>query len=228
MILLERERLVKRAFLRNGSKITCSFSPLLTPKAPVITSPKMPQFKKLLGIGIALELALFGISYFLSPDLSETFRFAARYSGRLSLVVFLIAMWQHIRSAENTQEELSLTRAWTAVFAVLHFIHLFLLMMNVKLNAVTLIPHKLAGGGLAYLMILLYPIFFERIKAKKAVHAVYFLYVGFVMAMTYLARMKGEFEGAAPELFHKVGLGLVLASMVYFIYRKLIVSRSKV
>jgi hypothetical protein len=100
-------------------------------------------------------------------------------------------------------------------------------MMNVKLNFVTLIPHKLAGGILAYLMILLYPIFFERIKNKKIIHAIYFLYVGFVMAMTYIARMKGEFEGASPEIFHKLGLGLVLASMVYFMYKKFKFSTSK-
>ena len=82
----------------------------------------------------------------------------------LSLLVFLIAIWQFARSTPSSEEELTKTRTLTAVFAILHYIHLFLLMMNVKLNAVTLIPHKLAGGALAYLMILLYPLFFERIK----------------------------------------------------------------
>ncbi|MDA7501968.1 hypothetical protein N8482_01715 [Chitinophagales bacterium] len=133
-----------------------------------------------------------------------------------------MAIWQFSRSATGAEVELSKTRSLTAVFAVLHYIHLFLLLMNVKLNMVTLIPYKVAGGILAYLMILLYPIFFERIKNKKAIHAIYFLYVGFVMAMTYVARMGGKFEGASPELFHKVGLGLVLASMIYFIYTKFV------
>lgn len=174
-------------------------------------------------VGIALEVVILLASYFIGADLGEVFRYAARYSGRLSLIVFLIAIWQFIRSRGHTEQELSETRAITAVFAVLHYIHLFLLMMNVKLNVVTLIPHKLAGGALAYLMILLYPIFFERIKHKKAIHAIYFLYIGFVMAMTYIARMNGDFEGAEPELFHYIGLGLVLLSMVYFTYRKLLI-----
>lgn len=182
----------------------------------------MIKFKNLLLLGLALEGAIFGVSYALSADLGETFRYAARFSGRLSLLVFLFAIWQFIRSNEHDVEELVKTRALTGVFAVLHYIHLFLLMMNVKINAVELIPFKLAGGALAYLMILLYPIFFERIKDKKAVHAIYFLYVGFVMAMTYIARIKGDFEGASPEFFHKVGLVVVLASMLYFIYRKFI------
>lgn len=179
---------------------------------------KMLNFKKLLLIGIGLEIAIFLVSYAVSADLPETFRYAARFSGRLSLLIFLMAIWQFARSTPGSEVELNTTRSLTAVFAILHYIHLFLLMMNVKLNTVSLIPFKLAGGFLAYLMILLYPVFFERIKNKKSIHAIYFLYVGFVMAMTYVARMKGEFEGASPELFHKLGLGLVLAAMVYFIY----------
>ncbi|MFK7972087.1 MAG: hypothetical protein AB8F95_17090 [Bacteroidia bacterium] len=187
----------------------------------------MKNLKKFLAIGITLEVIIFLTSYYLSADLSETFRYAARYSGRLSLVTFLIAIWHFSLSDQANEAELGKTRALTATFAVLHYIHLFLLMMNVNLNGITLIPHKLAGGGLAYLMILLYPIFFERIKHKKAAHAVYFLYVAFVMAMTYVARMRGEFEGAAPELFHKIGLGLVAGSMLYFVYRKLVVGKGK-
>lgn len=180
------------------------------------------NFKQLSLIGISLEILIFLGSYAVSADFAETFLYAARYSGRLSLLVFLIAIWQFTQSTGRSEAEIAMTRTLTSVFALLHFIHLFLLLMNVKLNAIGLIPHKLAGGMLAYLMILLYPIFFERIKHKKAVHAVYFLYVGFVMAMTYIARMRGEFEGVEPELFHTVGLVLVLVAMLYFIYLKLI------
>jgi len=180
------------------------------------------NFKQLSLFGVAMEILIFLVACAVSADLAETFTYAARYSGRLSLLVFLIAIWQFTQSTGRSEKQLAMTRTLTGVFALVHFIHLFLLLMNVKLNAIGLIPHKLAGGMLAYLMILLYPIFFERIKYKKAVHAVYFLYVGFVIAMTYIARMNGEFEGAAPELFHKVGLSLILVEMLYFIYRKLI------
>ena len=187
----------------------------------------MINFKKLSFIGIALEIIIILVSYSISADLSETFKYAARYSGRLSLFIFLIAILQFARSTPSAEEDLAKTRTLTAVFALLHYIHLFLLLMNVNHNAVVLIPHKLAGGILAYLMILLYPIFFERIKNKKAVHAVYFLYVGFVMVMTYLARMNGEFEGSSPEVFHKLGLGFILAAMVYYIYKMFTFRASK-
>ncbi|MFT5980100.1 MAG: hypothetical protein ACI898_000865 [Flavobacteriales bacterium] len=179
----------------------------------------MIQLKKWLLIGITLEAAIFLIAYLSFSDLGEVFCHAARYSGRLSLIVYLIAIWHYMASKSQSDAQLTGTRSITMLFFVLHYIHLFLLGMNVNLNAVTLIPFKLAGGALAYLMILLYPLFFERIKHKKAIHAIYFLYVGFVMAMTYIARMNGNFEGAAPERFHKVGLAVVLASMAFFIYR---------
>lgn len=178
----------------------------------------MFKFKNLLLFGIALELTICLVCFMLSSDLSETFKYAARFSGRFSLVVFLASIILFANNYPQNTVEFSKTRSIAAVFAILHYIHLALLFMNVKLNALSLIPHKLAGGALAYLMILLYPIFFERIKSNKAVHITYFLYVSFVMSMTYIARLKGEFEGADPELFHKAGLGLMIASTLYFIY----------
>lgn len=205
----------------------CSFIRLYLYLKSSIVTENMRNFKKLSLIGIVLELIIFLASYSISSDLSETFRLSARFSGRLSLFVFLITIWHFTRSSLKSEEELSKTRTLTAVFALMHYIHLFLLLMNVNLNSVTLIPHKLAGGILAYLMILFYPIFFDRIKNTKAVHSVYFLYVGFVMAMTYIARLNGEFEGASPELFHKIGLGLVLGSMVYYIYKKIVLPMSE-
>ena len=179
----------------------------------------MKKFKNLVVLGIVLEVVILSVCYSQSESIAETWKYAARYSGRLSLIVFLIAMWQFMLAKK---EELTTIKALTGVFAILHYIHLFLLWMNVKANAITLIPYKLAGGALAYLMILLYPLFFDRFKEKKVYHVVYFLYVAFVMAMTYIARLKGDFEGAAPELFHKIGLGLTVLSMLYFTYSKII------
>jgi len=50
---------------------------------------------KLLGLGIVLEVLIFIGSYILHPELEETFRYAARYSGRLSAVVFLFAFYRY-------------------------------------------------------------------------------------------------------------------------------------
>ncbi len=179
----------------------------------------MIKLKKWLIVGLAIELAIILFTYFTFPEKGEVFRYAARYSGRLSLLAYLAAIWYFMQSKPQSNLQLTGTRNLTLIFSVLHYIHLFLLLMNVNLNAITLVPYKLAGGFLAYLMILLYPIFFHRFKDKKIVHNIYFIYVGFVMAMTYIARMKGDFEGAPPNLIHKIGLALVLISMIVFIYR---------
>ena len=179
----------------------------------------MIKLKKWLIAGLAIELAIILFVYLTFSEQGEVFRYAARYSGRLSLLVYLAAIWYYMQSKSQSDLQLDGTRNLTLIFAVLHYIHLFLLLMNVNLNSITLIPYKLAGGVLAYLMILLYPIFFNKFKHKKIAHNIYFLYVGFVMAMTYIARMKGDFEGAAPDLIHKIGLALVLTSMIVFIYK---------
>ena len=57
-------------------------------------------------------------------------------------------------------------------------------------------------------------------KIKKTIyHIVYFYYVGIVMAVTYLARIKGEFVGAPTELFHYFGFSIVILIYILFGYK---------
>ena len=54
-------------------------------------------------------------------------------------------------------------------------------------------------------------------KIKKPIfHFIYFYYVGAVMGITYLDRVRGNFEGAEPVLFHYIGLASVIISLVAF------------
>jgi hypothetical protein len=93
----------------------------------------------------------------------------------------------------------------------MHLIHFGFLAASVELNDLPIVPIKVIGGFLAYVGILCYPFFIGNIR-KIASHLMYFYYVGFVMAMTFLARIRGEFVGANPEVFHFIGLGIVLIS----------------
>ena len=88
------------------------------------------------------------------------------------------------------------------IFGVLHLIHFCFLALSVYLNDLPIIPVKVTGGALAYLMIILYPFVINKIK-KRSYHLIYFYYVGIVMLLTYVSRIKGDFIGADPELFHK-------------------------
>jgi peptidoglycan/LPS O-acetylase OafA/YrhL len=134
------------------------------------------------------------------------------------LAFHFFAVGQRSRSKEGME------RAWLAlvVFAVMHFIHLGFVAMNVHFNAIHVVPAKLAGGALAYAMILIYPFAYRRLQEKRVLHLVYFGYVGLVMVITIVARIRGEFEGAEPSLFHSVGLAAVV--LVWLIHRRSVLS----
>ena len=47
-----------------------------------------PATKKLLLMGVALEVAIFAFCFFTVDDLPQVFKLSARYSGRVSALVF--------------------------------------------------------------------------------------------------------------------------------------------
>jgi hypothetical protein len=173
-----------------------------------------PSFQKLLFIGVFLEALIFTVCYYLHPELDETFRYAARYSGRLSALVFLYAFYSYAMAFPRPLKENIEVRDLIKLFAVLHVIHFFFLTTNIYLNNIELVPVKLIGGALAYLMIVLAP--FVLHKMKKALQMVYFYYVAIVMIVTYLSRAKGDFEGGEPFWFHYFALGTFVLSAVVF------------
>lgn len=167
---------------------------------------------------IIFEAIIFGSSFAMFEEIGEVFRHAARYSGRLSLFVYLFTFSYFALTYHDTSSGvMDNVRKLVTIFCVMHFIHFGFLAMNVYLNEIPLVPYKLAGGALGYLMILLYPFFLTRIK-RKALHNIYFYYLGIVMILTYLARIKGDFEGVTPGPIHYFGLGSVLLAFVVYGY----------
>ncbi len=121
------------------------------------------NFKLWLLIGILAEAAIFGFCYFSFKELGEVFRHSARYSGRVSLVVYLLCFYLFAKSYKtHSQESNSNVKDAVTIFCVLHFIHFGFLVTNLYLNDIQLIPYKLAGGFLAYLLILVYPFIMKR------------------------------------------------------------------
>jgi hypothetical protein len=157
---------------------------------------------------LLIEICIFVFAYFTQFSINETFRISARFSARLSAVVYLYSFGQFIFGKEAGLK--------TAVFlfAIVHFIHFGFLATNVFLNQIELIPYKLAGGFLAYCMILLFPFYIE--KLPKWASIIYFYYVGIVFIITYLSRIKGLFPGATPSIFHYIGLGAILLCFVAY------------
>ncbi len=172
------------------------------------------SLQKLLLLGVLLEFLILLICYFLHPEIEETFRYAARYSGRLSAGIFLYTFYTYTIAFPNSFTKSSKLRHFIRLFAVLHLIHFGFLVTNVYLNEIPLVPVKLVGGLLAYLMIVWAP--FKLHKLKHSLQLVYFYYVAFVMIMTYLARAKGDFVGAEPSWFHYLALVVFVVSAAVF------------
>jgi hypothetical protein len=171
-------------------------------------------FKRAYALGVLLEIALFLYFYNVKPDINEVFRYAARYSGRLSLGIYLLCFFL-FRSAFLNNKSLKITQKALGVFAVMHVIHFLFLAYSIYLNQAPIVPTRLAGGFIAYLMIVIYPFIIEKIN-RKAIHLTYFYYVGFVMILTYISRVKGQFIGAEPEIFHFTALGVLIFILLIF------------
>ena len=164
--------------------------------------------------GVLVELVIFLFCYWIQPSLEETFRHAARYSGRLSAFVFLVTFYLFAFGHPKPVKENTRLRNWLLLFAIIHIIHFGFLATNVVLNDIPIVPIKLTGGALAYLMIVVAPLILH--KLKLGLQLVYFYYVSLVMIITYIARVKGDFEGAEPFWFHYLALGILVFSCVFF------------
>ncbi|MDP5168649.1 MAG: hypothetical protein NWR72_00265 [Bacteroidia bacterium] len=172
------------------------------------------SLRTLLIVGVLAEIAIFVTAYALHPSMEEAFRFAARYSGRLSAAVFLSAFYLFAASYPAPVETNTNLRNRVSLFAVLHLIHFGFLAANVYLNDIPLVPVKLTGGALAYLMIVAAPFYLH--KANFKLQLTYFYYASLVMILTYVARIKGDFQGADPFWFHYVMMGIFLVSCILF------------
>ena len=174
------------------------------------------SYRQLLFAGIFLETIIFFIFFYSKQDLGDVFRYSARYSGRLSLIIYLYCFYKFYRAFLKS-DNLKRVKDLVFIFGVLHVIHFGFLALSVYLNNLPIIPVKITGGALAYLMIIIYPFIIEKIK-KPIYHLIYFYYVGIVMLMTYVARIKGDFEGAEPEIFHKIAFVFLILVFLKFGY----------
>ena len=127
----------------------------------------------------------------------EGLQATTRFSGRLSLALFSIIFLFSERKPEIVQPVLS-PKPY-AVFAIAHGIHLGELLSFVWISKVELIPYRLIGGFLAYVLIFAMPyvqhlrMAGELSKRKyENIHTVYIYYVWLIFFMSYLPRVMGR------------------------------------
>jgi hypothetical protein len=91
------------------------------------------SFKQLLYFGIIIEIIIFFIFYFTKEDIGDLFRYSARYSGRLSLLVYLYCFYSYVRTFLIDQD-LKKVKDLVFIFGVLHLIHFGFLALSVYLT----------------------------------------------------------------------------------------------
>ena len=172
-------------------------------------------------LGTVCECLIWSWSQGEAETWAEGVRLAARYSGRLSFVIFLSGAWMHFQARNESQVDRQWWLAVATLFVWVHAIHLGLVGLNVSQNEVELVLTKLIGGGLAYAMVLLHPVAIVRMAPNQVYHRVHYGYVGFVMGVTFLARLRGEFDGAENSWFQYAGLGVLAIALLIWIVRAL-------
>lgn len=126
----------------------------------------------------------------------ESLQAVTRFSGRASLLIFsLIFLFQNHK---HLNVKTILSEKYFLIFAIAHGIHLVELLSFVYLSGTPLIPIRLAGGFLAYVLIFIMPYMqslFDRnkisLKAFSSLTLIYLYYVWFIFFMSYLPRVRG-------------------------------------
>ena len=160
-------------------------------------------------LGTVCECLIWSWSQGEAETWAEGIRLAARYSGRFSFVVFLSGDWIHFQARNESQVDRQWWLAVATFFAWVHAIHLGFVGLNVSKNEVELVLIKPIGGGLVYAMVLLHPAAIVRLAPNQAYQRVHYGYVGFVMGVPFVARLRGDFDGAENSWFQVFGLTLL-------------------
>jgi hypothetical protein len=151
---------------------------------------------------ISFEILIAIFSVLIEGVSLEALHVITRYSGRLSLLFLSLLLI----SRDHHQ-----IRKWISpdpflLFALLHGIHLIELAFFIKLSGNALIPVRLAGGFLAYLLIFAMPVVQRTMHNAgpfiQRFENFYLVYVWFIFFMSYLPRVLGKLPnvgGSYPE-----------------------------
>lgn len=180
-------------------------------------------------LGIALELLVMLLAFIESKgDTTLFFQASARLSGRVSLMFFLFYGIYATRhpSVESDSIPLSIKTQLTKDFAVIHIIHWVFLAIAVVLSGFELVPFRVAGGALAYSMIVVMPFVYQRklfvSLPLPTMQNVYIFYVWLIFFMTYLSRVRGQTPTATGDMTAYWVLIVVTGAFLFWRIAKMI------
>ena len=154
-----------------------------------------------------------------------------RFSGRFSLFLFSLIFLFH--GSRKFEIKNVISEKYFFIFALAHGIHLMELLTYIYFSGNELIPLRLVGGFIAYLLIFLMPLILEwheqgRIKSQNYIRItwVYLFYVWFVFFMSYLPRVQGKLPNVGGNYWEFVVLLTWVSLMMGIKLQQLITSRT--
>jgi hypothetical protein len=177
---------------------------------------------RLIWLGLSLEcLVLLAAGLESGGETRAFFQAAARLSGRVSLLFFaLLLVYATLHPAfERGSDSLRVKERLFRDFAILHVIHWFLLAKSVYLSGFELVPTRVAGGALAYLLVVGMPLVIRgnwfKINVLARLQGFYLFWVWLIFFLTYVTRLRGQSPDAsgAPSAWWPLAaatLGLML------------------
>jgi hypothetical protein len=160
---------------------------------------------------IIIECLVAAFAFYHYGQSLEALQAVTRYSGRVSLLIFSI-IFLLLPKHESNLERLLSPRPFF-IFALAHGIHLVELLAHVNLSGNDLIPVRLAGGFLAYVIIFAMPVVKHytlngklTIGKYRIFQTVYLYYVWFIFFMSYLPRVQGKLPNAGGQYWEFVVL----------------------
>ena len=188
--------------------------------------------RKLIILFIVIEIVIIVLAFLTEGFFLGALQTITRFSGSLSLFLFSAIFLLYNKPYTITAW---LSHKFYLIFAIVHGIHLAELLAFVYLANIELVPHRLAGGFIAYLFVFAMPFlqsFNMRGQISNRTYAIletiFVYYVWLVFFLTYLPRVQGKIPIAGGSFAEHVALlgwvstllGMKLSAMIQFQKKK--------
>lgn len=181
----------------------------------------------LLSLVLLAELLVYWFSQQLTSDYQLSFQLAARYSARLSFLLFgIVYGWIAWYGLINIYKQ-ELYRKYLLLlifaFTLNHLIHLGFLSTNYIIEPTILSPIRHGGGAIAYVVLTILPIWLTRINNLSPrryflIHgSLFFIWIFF--NQSYMGRIFQELELGSPKWIYALFFAITVALLIANIYR---------
>lgn len=184
--------------------------------------------RKIIILFVALELAIIVIVVISEGGSLTALQTITRFSGLLSLLLFSAIFLLYNRPNLIT---IWLSDKYYLLFAIVHGIHLFELLLFIYLSKTPLLAYRAVGGFLAYAYIFVMPLFKHyrdngRLSNRSfsTIETIFVYYIWSIFFLTYLPRVQGKVSLAGGSFEEHVALlgwvssllGMKLAGLIQF------------